>query len=141
MRKLSEITTNIIPMLPGPKTFGRRPLRSFAGQLTTMVLFRHDDQAAMISVSPDDDAVGAVWIQKGMVTIDPKDRGRFLVVTMSQTMVQQHNLGRFFLLDFENYLPEERAMLRDAVESAARSRKRINGQRAEPINRREGLWA
>lgn len=128
MRTLSEITSTIVPFPTPARSFGRRPLRSFAGQLTCLTLFKHQEIAGMVSVSDDGDAVGAVWIQKAMVTIDPKDRGPFLVVTISQALARQHNL-QVCILDWDRYTPAERLMLKDAVECAQRSRQRLGGYR------------
>ncbi len=128
MRTLSEITTTIIPVAPGTPSFGRRPISASAPQTTCMVLFRHDQTGAMVSVSDDDDAVGAVWIPKAMLNIDPYDRGRFLVVTISQALIQQHHLDDCATLNWDRYLPEERLMLQAACDVARRKRDRLSGR-------------
>lgn len=125
----SPATTSTIVPFPMPaQSFGRRPLAAVAGQLTSLVLFRHDQTDAMVSVSDDGDAVSAVWIPKGMIEIAAKDRGPFLVVTISQALARQHNLQ---VTIFEReFTPEERAQLRDASESALRNRQRLSGGRS-----------
>ncbi len=128
MRSIADITSTIIPVAPGTPSFGRRPLNSSAARMTSMVLFRHDQTDAMVSVSDDDDATGAVWIPKIMLGIDLYDRGRFLVVMISQALIQQHRLQEYATFNWDRYLPEERLMLQAACDVARRKRDRLNGR-------------
>lgn len=130
MRSPATTSPTVVPFPMPAQSFGRRPLASVAGQLTCLVLFKHRETDAMVSVSDDGDAVGAVWIPKAMMTIDPKDRGPFLVVVISLPLTRQHNLAEYKILDRDRYAPEERAMLKDAVECAKRSRQRLSGQQS-----------
>jgi hypothetical protein len=120
-------TSSIVPFPTPAQSFGRRPLTSFAGQLTALVLVRHQETDAMVFVSDDDDAVGAVWIPKAMLVIDQKDRGSFLVVTISQNLARQHNL-QIRVRSWDRYTPDERLMLTDASQTAARARDRLSGR-------------
>lgn len=128
MRTLSSITAPLLPTAPG-QAFGRRPINSSAARMTCMVLFRHDEKGAMISVSDRDDKDAAVWLPKSMLGIAPRDRGHFLVVTISQALAYQHKLDLYASLIWDRYLPEVRALLKEAIDSAARQRRMLNGQR------------
>ena len=127
MRKLSVITANIIPPAPGQRSYGRRRVRNVMNSLTCLVLVRHDQNPTQLFVSDDGDAVGAIWLNRGPLLVDPKDRGPFLVVTMTRTMAQQKGLAPC-ILDWDRYTPDERLMLKDAVEAAKRTRQRLNGE-------------
>ncbi len=127
MRKISEITATIVPFNSGVRSYDRRPLRSFAGQVTCLMLFKHDETETQVRVSDDGDAVGAVWIAKALLAIDPKDRGPFLVVTLSHAVASRNRL-QVCLLDWDRYTPDECLMLKDAVECAKRRRQRLGGQ-------------
>lgn len=127
MRKLSEISAPILPSQPGRVPSERRRVRAVFDSLTAMVLFKHGENETQLFVSDDDDATGAVWIPKQPVLLDTKDRGRFLVVTMTRTAAQRHGFA-LRILDRNRYLPEERAMLDDAVEVARNKRFRFSGQ-------------
>lgn len=126
MRTLSEINARL-PIVSSARSFGRRPLDAAAPQMTALVLTRHQETSAMVFVSDDDDAVGAVWIQKSMVTIERKDRGRFLVVTLSCALARQHDL-QIRPRNRDRYTSEERELLTDASQTAARTRDRLSGR-------------
>jgi len=122
----------IIPFSPSrPRSFPRRPLTSFMGHVTCLMLFRHDETDTDLLVSDDGDAVGAVWLPKAMLSIDRADRGRFLVVTIAQRVAHQHHLSTP-IIDRARFTAEERADLEDAITVAARARKRLGG-REEPL--------
>lgn len=125
MRKLSTITAPIINRT-GPRAFARRQVTSFQNSLTCLVLFKHAESGTQYQVSDDGDAIGAVWIDKSPVLVDPRFPGPFLVVTLTRTMAQQH---RFIgcILDWSKYTPEEQCQLKDAVGAAFRARKRLGG--------------
>lgn len=131
MRKLATITAGILPASPGQRSFPRRRVRAVFDSLTTLVLVKHDETETQLQVSDDGDPIGAVWIHKAPVLVDPKDRGRFLVVTLTRTMAQQKGLS-LCILDRARFLPEERADLEDAVSTAARARQRMS-RREEPL--------
>jgi hypothetical protein len=131
MRKPSPTTADIVRFPAAPRTFGRRPLSSIVGHLTCLMLFKHAEQDAMILVSDDNDAVGAVWLPKAMLSIASPDRGRFLVVTLSAKLARDKGLSTP-IIDREGFAPDERAQLNDAIAAAARSRKRLNGYQ-EPM--------
>jgi hypothetical protein len=61
------------------------------GHLTCLMLFKHR-RATELLVSDDNDAVGAVWIPKALMSIASPDRGRFLVVTLSGNLARTKGL-------------------------------------------------
>jgi hypothetical protein len=126
MRKLSAVTANILPQPIGHRSFARRRVRAVFDSLTCLVLVKHSESATEIFVSDDGDAVGAIWIHKAPLLVDPKDRGPFIVVTMTRTMAQQKGLAPC-ILDWDRYTPAERVLLKDAIETARRSRERMSG--------------
>lgn len=124
MRPLSEISAPIIRSTV--RSYDRRPVRSAQSSFTCLVLVRHAENEGQILVSDDGDAVGAIWIPKAPLLIDPKDRGPFLVVTLTHHLATQKRL-KVALLDWDRYTPSERLMLKDAVEVARRTRSRLSG--------------
>lgn len=126
MRSLSTITASIVPPRPGQRSFARRRVQAVYDSLICLVLVKHSESATDLFVSDDGDAVGAIWIHKAPVLVDPKDRGPFLVVTMTRTMAQQKGLAPC-ILDWDRYTPAERVLLKDAIETARRSRERMSG--------------
>lgn len=127
MRKLAHITANILPPASGQRSYGRRRVRAVLNSLTCICLVKHGANETQLLVSDDGDAVGAIWLNRGPLLVDPKDRGPFLVVTMTRTLAQQKGLAPC-ILDWDRYTPEERVMLKDAIEAAKRTRQRLNGQ-------------
>lgn len=128
MRKLQKINAPIQPyIVRNAPSYERRRVRAVFDSLTAVVLFRHGESETELFVSDQDDATAAIWIPKRPVLLDPKERGRFLVVTMTRT---DANRFRFFpkIIDWDRYVPEERVMLTDAVECAKRIRFRMSGQ-------------
>lgn len=136
MRTLSQINDRL-PIVSGSRTFGRRPLSSYAGHLTAIVLFKHLETDGMLSVSDSGDHIDACLIPKALLSLDQKDRGRFLVATMSAVHARQYGLSTYRIFDWDAYSPEERLQLKDAVETAARARKRLGGL-ITPMNRCAG---
>lgn len=127
MRSLSQISAPLLPTRnDSPRSYARRRIHSVTSSFTCMVLFRHDERDGQIFVSDDGDAVGAIWIPKAPLLIDPKDRGPFLVVTLTHQLASQKSL-RVALLDWDRYSDSERADLKDAVEVARRTRSRLSG--------------
>ena len=124
MRPLSEISAPIIRSTV--RSYDRRPVRSAQSSFTCLVLVRHAENEGQILVSDDGDAVGAIWIPKAPLLIDPKDRGPFLVVTLTHHLATQKR-QKVALLDWDRYTPSERLMLKDAVEVARRTRSRLSG--------------
>lgn len=124
MRPLSEISAPIIRSTV--RSYDRRPVRSAQSSFTCLVLVKHAESEGQILVSDDGDAVGAIWIPKAPLLIDPKDRGPFLVVTLTHQLASQKSL-RVALLDWDRYSDSERADLKDAVEVARRTRSRLSG--------------
>ncbi len=126
MRK-SPLFATVLPFpAASPRTFGRRPLASVVGHLTCLMLFKHAEQGAMIHVSDDNDAVGAVWLPKAMLSIASPDRGRFLVVTLSTKLARDKGLGSP-IIDRDGFSPDEIAQLNDAITAAKRTRDRLSG--------------
>jgi len=126
-------SSTVIPFSPPrPHSYARRPLASFAGHVTCLMLFRHGESATEIEVSDDGDAVGAVWLPKALISIDRADRGRFLVVTIPQRIAHLNRLSTP-IIDRARFTHEERADLEDAIITAARARKRLGGNREEPL--------
>lgn len=130
MRPLSEISAPIIRSTV--RSYDRRPVRSAQSSFTCLVLVKHAESEGQILVSDDGDAVGAIWIPKAPLLIDPKDRGAFLVVTLTHQLATQKRLSALSILDWDRYTPSERAMLKDAVETARRTRSRLSGYE-EPL--------
>lgn len=132
MRKLSEVTAPILPRLEArPRSFDRRRVRAVFDSLTCIVLVKHQEEPTQLFVSDDGDATGAVWLHKAPILIHPKDRGNFLVVTLTRSLAQQKSLSPR-ILDWDRYTPDERAMLKDAVDTAKRTRDRLGG-RIQPL--------
>jgi hypothetical protein len=136
--RTAPATSSIVPPLTGQRSFPRRRVRAVFDiprrrvravfdSLITLVLVKHDESETQLQVSDDGDPIGAVWIHRTPVLVDPKNRGRFLVVTLTRTLAQQKGLS-LRLLDRARFLPEERADLEDAIATAARSRRRMTGQ-------------
>lgn len=126
MRKLSQITANVIPYPSAPRSFGRRPLSSMVGHLTALMLFKHGETEGLLHVSDNNDAVAAVWIPKAMVSIAAPDRGRFLVVTLPAKLARDKGLSTP-LIERAGFLPDELAQLNDAITAAKRARDRLCG--------------
>lgn len=124
MRKLCEVTATILPPASAGRSYPRRPLKSFAGSLTCLVLVKHQETDKALFVSDDASPVGAIWIPKALISIDRADRGRFLVATMSQAFARQKRLTSRFI-DSTTLTAEEAAQLADAVGTAARARNRL----------------
>jgi hypothetical protein len=125
--------STILPFSPiRSRSYARRPLASFVGHVTCLMLFRHDETEADVLVSDDNDPVGAVWLPKALLSIDRADRGRFLAVTLSQRIAHLNRLSTP-VIDRARFSMEERADLEDAITAAARARKRLGGNREEPL--------
>jgi hypothetical protein len=121
MRTVSK--PSIIPF-PGRESFGRRPIAPINGDMTCLVLVRHLSSEKALRVSDNGDAVGAVWVPKALLILDPAAQGRFIVATMSKAFARQKRLDVRFI-DPERYLPEERVDLALAEGLAARNRNRM----------------
>lgn len=119
-------TASIVPFRTAATSFDRRPLPRFFGQLTCIVLVKHQERDKALFVSDDGDVVGGVWLPKAMLVIDAKDRGPFLVVTISQAFAAQKRLSLRFI-DPRQFCDTERDMLAEAVATAARTRLRLRG--------------
>ena len=133
MRTLSQISAPLLPTRSdSPRSYARRRVHSVTSSFTCLVLVKHDECDGQIFVSDDGDAVGAIWIAKAPLLIDPKDRGPFLVVTITHQLATQKRLSALSLLDWDRYTPSERALLKDAVETARRTRSRLSGYE-EPL--------
>lgn len=129
--RTSARSSTVLPFSTRTRSFPRRPLASFAGHVTCLMLFRHDETATELLVSDDGDAVGAVWLSKALLSIDRTDRGRFLVVTISQRVAHVKHLATP-IIDRARFTHEEHDDLEDAIATAARARKRLSG-REEPL--------
>ena len=123
MRSLRSITTPIIATARA-RSFARRPVRAVYDSLTVLCLFKHDENDTQLYVSHNDDPLCAVWIRKQPLLIDPKFCGRFVVITLTKALATEKGLNGFHRLDFDKYIPEERAHLEAAVEAAHRARTR-----------------
>lgn len=129
--RTSPSSTAVVPLSLEARSFARRPLPSFWAGRTCLVLIKHQANKAgtALFVSDDADPVGAVWVPKAMLTIDPNDGGRILVATMSKTFAQQKGL-RISLFDPAHLLPGEADLLSDAEAAAARKRNSMRGHRS-----------
>lgn len=129
MRKLSEITTPILPAAPAGRSYDRRSVRaSFAG-VTCIVLVSHQESKSKkaLYVSDDGDVLNAVCVPKAMLGLEKlckTDRGRFLVATMTKAFAGQKRLGfgGFKQEWCDRLLPEERAQFAEAQQAARRIR-------------------
>jgi hypothetical protein len=131
MRKLSEITTSILPPAPAGRSYPRRPVKAFYAGITCLALVNHQESASKkaLYVSDDGDVLNAVWVPKALLGLDKKDRGRFLVATVSKAFADRKQLdfGRFKAEWAERLLPDERAQFDDAQQVAKLSRQRFRG--------------
>lgn len=130
MRTLADITATITKFPTASRSFGRRPLPAFFAGLTCLVLIVHEESRSKLAlfVSDDADPVGAVWVPKAWLTIDPTPRGRILVATLSKDIASQKGL-RVSLIDPAHLLPGEADLLTDAEGVAARIRNAMRGAR------------
>lgn len=127
MRKLSTITATILPPPLRQRSYDRRPVRAVFNSLICLAVVRHDENDAQLFVSCTGDEADAVWVKKAQILVDPKDRGPFLVITLTRMLAQEKNLSTC-IIDWDRYTPEQQLMLKDAVECARRSRERMSGQ-------------
>lgn len=128
MRSLSQVSAPLLPTrTDSRRSYARRQRRAVYDSLTSIMVVRHDETPTELYVSKDGDPLSAVWIHKSPVLVDRKDRGRFLVLTMTRTMAMQKGL-MLGIVDREKFLPEERADLDDAIQTARRARERMSGQ-------------
>lgn len=135
MRKLAIVSA---PLLPTPtdtrRSYARRQRRAVYDSLTSVMVVKHGESPTELYVSKDGDVLNAVWIHRSPVLVDRKDRGRFLVVTMTRTMAHQKGLYAG-IVDRARFLPEERADLEDAIQTARRARERmVYGGRKAPLH-------
>lgn len=117
----------IVPFPPSQRSFPRRRVRAMFDSLTCLVLFKHGENATQLFVSDDADPVGAIWLHRAPLLVERKDRGRFLVVTLTRTLAQQKGIA-LRIIDRARFTPEERSDLEDAIATAARARKRLSGR-------------
>lgn len=128
MRKLAEISAPLLPTRnDSPRSYARRRVQAVHSSLTVLCLFKHDETESQLYVSHNDDPLCAVWIKKQPLLIDPRFPGRFVVITLPNTLAQQKQLSVFPILDFDRYLPEERKQLQAAIDAAYRARQRHRG--------------
>jgi len=125
--RTAAATSSTDPFAPSQRSFPRRRVRAVFDSLTCLVVIAHQETPTEIFVSDDGDAIGAVWLPKGPILIDPRDRGPFKVITLTRTMAQLNGLAPC-ILDWDRYTPSERVLLKDAVETAKRARARMSGQ-------------
>jgi hypothetical protein len=131
MRK-SPAPSTVLPFpAPPARSFGRRPIAPIFGHLTCLVLVKHHETEKALFVSDDGDPIGAVWVPKAMLVIEPGDRGRFIVATVSKTFAEQKRLYPRFI-DRARFCIEEIASLEAAESLAARKRNRLRNYR-EPM--------
>jgi hypothetical protein len=126
MRKLSQITATVLRYPAAPRNFGRRSLSAVVGHLTCLMLFKHGETETVLIVSDNADALDAVSLPKALVALDARDRGRFLVATLSAHVARSNGLGTP-LIERTAFLPEELADLNDAIATAKRTRDRLCG--------------
>jgi hypothetical protein len=135
MRKLSEITTPILPAAPAGRSYDRRPLPTAFAGFTCVVLVKHQasGDGKDLFVSTDCDAVGAVWVPRAMLGLDRTDRGRFLVATLSKAFAGEKRLDAGSI-SHERLAPDESAQLTAAQEAAKRTRARFRGDRTSRLS-------
>lgn len=136
MRQLSAISAPLLPTRTDTRRSYNRRRRSrlVLDSLTSVMVVRHDETATELYVSKDGDPLNAVWIHRSPVLVDPKNRGRFLVITMTRTMAHQKGFYAG-IIDRSRFLPEERADLEDAILTARRARERMQyGGRKPPLH-------
>jgi hypothetical protein len=106
MRKLSKINAAIQPnIVRNAPSYARRRVNMVQDTFTSIVMVKHSETETELLVSDDDDAVGAVWIPKSPVLLDPKDRGKFIVVTLTHTDARRFGFAVPVLFDFDRYVP------------------------------------
>lgn len=127
MRKPSQ-SADVVTVAPRQASYGRRPLAPLFGHLTCLVLVKHGETEKALLVSDDGDAVGAVWVPKVVLIIEPGERGRFIIATISKAITAQKRLDCRFI-DPARFLAEEITVLQEAKMLAARSRNRLRGHR------------
>lgn len=129
MRRLATISAPLLPTRTDTRrSYARRQrLSRVMDSLTCLMVVRHDETPTELYVSKDGDPLSAVWIHKSPVLVDPKTRGRFLVLTLTRTVAMQKGLT-LGLVDRAKFLPEEIADLEDAIQTAKRARERMSGQ-------------
>ena len=135
MRSLSQVSAPLLPTRTDTRrSYARRQRRAVYDSLTCLMVVKHDETPTELYVSKDGDPLSAVWIHKSPVLVERKDRGRFLVVTMTRTMAHQKGLYAG-IVDRARFLPEERADLEDAIQTARRTRERmLFGGRKAPLH-------
>jgi hypothetical protein len=135
MRSLSQVSAPLLPTRTDTRrSFARRQRRAVYDSLTYVMVVRHGETPTELYVSKDGNVLSAVWIHKSPILIDPKNRGRFLVLTMTRTMEQKYGFSHG-IIDREKFLPEERANLEDAIQTAKRARERMQyGGRKPPLH-------
>lgn len=138
MRKLSEITAPLLPANGAARSFDRRPLPKVFAEFTCIVLVKHQESKSgkAFYVSTDGDVLNAVWVPKAMLGVDPIDRGRFLVATVSKAFAGEKRIdvGHLKLEWTDRLTPDERTQLKSAEELARRTRQRFNGYRPSTLS-------
>ena len=128
MRQLSKITAPIQPyIIRSAPSYARRRVNPVQDTFTAIVMIRHDETETELFVSDDDRRRRGLDSQAAHPS-RPKDRGKFIVVTLTRTDARRFGFVVPVLFDFDRYLPEERADLTDAIEAAKRKRMRFSGQ-------------
>lgn len=128
MRSLSQISAPLLPTrTDSPRSYARRRVLAVHSSLTVLCLFKHDETERELYVSHNDDPLCAVWIRKQPCLIDPRFPGRFVVITLPNTLAREKSLAAMPILDFDRYLPEERKQLQAAIDAAYRARLRHRG--------------
>lgn len=133
MRKLSTVTARVIPIRPpsGPtvsRTYDRRRRgQAVFDSLTALCLIRHDENPTQLLASNNGDPAEAIWLNKAPLLVDPKDRGRFLVVQLTRQMAQEKGLY-LTIVERERFAAEEQPQLEDAIQAARRIRERMSGR-------------
>ena len=135
MRRLATISAPLLPTRTDTRrSYARRQRRAVYDSLTSVMVVRHGETATELYVSKDGNPLSATWIHKSPVLVDRKNRGRFLVITMTRTMAHQKGLYAG-IVDRSRFLPEERADLEDAILTARRARERMQyGGRKPPLH-------
>lgn len=123
MRRLDQITADIIPISTLARAHARRPRRSWATDQTTIVVMKieQDRSDKAVKVSATGNPNQFAWLPRVMVDISRRDFGPFLLVTLTNQMANQKGL-LFTEFDRSRFSESQLAQLDEALAIARRDR-------------------
>ena len=128
-------SSNISIFPAKPTYFPRRALAPIPGNLTCMVLVKHDSTEKALYVSDDGDPAHGVWIPRSWLIIEPGERDVFLVALMLKISAQRKRLSEHkYLKPDESWSAEKTAAYEETFALACRKRNRLrNHQQPLPF--------